>query len=304
MTCVSPMRAYRTKGGGISGNPLAAVIEGKAGELKLPCGACVGCRVDRADAWAIRCSHDAQMVEYSTGSAFLTLTFDNEHLPASNSGDVTTGQGFMKSLRKLVAPAKIRFFLVMEYGEKHGRVHYHVLIFGFDFPDRVYSHTSKGGHREFTSELLSKAWPYGRATLGSVTFQSARYCASYAQKKVFGKKQEEAYLRAHPVTGALHQVEPEFCNMSTNPGLGKPWLDKFAADVYPDDFVVIGGRKKKPPRYYDEQYEKAHPAEFATIKWARKKRSFRREGEMTKERLYAKGVCLEQKLGLSTRSIR
>ena len=41
--------------------------------------------------------------------------------------------------------------------------------------------------------------------------------------------------------------------MSRRPGLGASWFQKFKGDVHPGDFVVVDGRPRKPPRFYDQQ---------------------------------------------------
>ena len=46
---------------------------------------------------------------------------------------------------------------------------------------------------------------------------------------------------------------PEFTKMSLKPGIAEGWLKKFMSDVYPNDYVVVNGRKCKPPRYYDRK---------------------------------------------------
>lgn len=39
--------------------------------------------------------------------------------------------------------------------------------------------------------------------------------------------------------------------MSLKPAIGKEWLKKWKTDVYPHDYVIMRGKKMKPPRYYD-----------------------------------------------------
>lgn len=54
-------------------------------------------------------------------------------------------------------------------------------------------------------------------------------------------------------TGKVFDRVPEFCKMSTNPGIASGWFDKFHTDVYPLDRVVLkDGREVKPPRFYDK----------------------------------------------------
>lgn len=78
-------------------------------DLKLPCNTCVGCRLDRARQWAMRCMDEASLYR---DNSFITLTFADEHLPKFRSLDVSIFQKFMKRLRKEVAPLRLRFFIV------------------------------------------------------------------------------------------------------------------------------------------------------------------------------------------------
>lgn len=290
MVCYSPMKAYPgatlNEGGKrprtFSGTK--SLIEGML--YTLPCGNCWGCRIDRAEGWAIRCTHEAQMTGRNE-CAFLTLTFTDEHLPPDNSVSVDVSQKFIRDLRYRVGKGvNIRYLGCAEYGERKGRAHYHFAIFGFGFPDKVFYKTSPSGARLYSSELLSKAWPYGNAFFGEVTYESARYIASYVMKKRGGELADAYYQRAHPVTGEVHQVEPEFQVMSKRPGLGASWLKVFKADVYPHDHVIIGGKPKKPPRFYDKQLSEE---EFAPILKARKRRSVLAAADRTKERLKVRG---------------
>lgn len=206
--------------------------------IELPCGKCIGCRKARARAWAVRCLHEARCHKEN---AFVTLTYSPENLP---SGLVVRDlQLFFKKLRHH-SKAKFRYYAVGEYGEKMSRPHYHVLLFGYDFPDKRF-HKGCAGQRQFRSEILDAAWPHGHALSGSVTAQSAQYCASYAVKEMkrdrFG---EFGPGRPRP-----------FSVMSRNPGIGARWLDQFSGDLFPRDFVVLpGGAKSGIPRYYLDRF--------------------------------------------------
>lgn len=246
------MKAFRSlekhEGSGkpmLTFNPLKAI--NSTNPITLPCNGCIGCRLDRAESWAVRCHHEAQMHEFNS---FVTLTYANEHLPESYSVSVREFQLFMKRLRKAIYPTKIRFFSCGEYGDLTLRPHYHAIIFGYGFPDRVFDRKNKHGQAFFTSETLSKAWPYGLSDLSDVTYQSARYVAGYVMKKIRGDKAASHYSRTHPVTGLTVQVEPEFSLQSTSPGIGSTWFDKFKTDAFPSDFLVVDGRHTSVPRYY------------------------------------------------------
>ena len=77
-------------------------------DLKLPCNTCVGCRLERARQWAMRCMDEASLYR---DNSFVTLTFNDQNLPSNRSLDVSIFQKFMKRLRKEVAPLRIRFFM-------------------------------------------------------------------------------------------------------------------------------------------------------------------------------------------------
>lgn len=98
--------------------------------LNVPCGKCMACRIARSREWTTRLIHE---LSYWDKASFVTLTYDNEHLPSDNSLSVRHWQLFMKRLRKQVEPLKIKYFASGEYGDKFGRPHYHAIIFGLDF---------------------------------------------------------------------------------------------------------------------------------------------------------------------------
>lgn len=279
--CYNPWKAYRGRDAAtgqafITNNPAKAI--NSSNPITLPCGGCIGCRLDRVAQWAIRCHHEAQMHEFNS---FITLTFDDAHLPEDYSVDVRTWQLFMKRLRKSV-PLPLRFFACGEYGAETLRPHYHALIFGYAFPDRDFYMTSKGGDRLYQSQQLSKAWPYGLALLGDVTYQSAQYVAGYCMKKIGGDLAASHYLRTHPVTNVVCKVQPEFSVQSRRPGIGSTWFDKFHSDAFPSDFLVVDGKMHPVPRYYSLKLDERA---LTLIKRKRKRASLPRKANSTPERL-------------------
>lgn len=174
-------------------------------------------------------------------SSFVTLTYDPAFLPKDGSLSVETCQLFLKRLRARLEPRRIRFFLCGEYGEQFARPHYHAIIFGYDFPDKV-KLEKPGEYALFSSAELSEIWGLGFCSIGAVSFESACYVANYATKKITGAKAAEHYRGRRP----------EFLLMSRRPGIGRSWIDQFSSDVYPSDEVVVRGVQARPPRYYDQ----------------------------------------------------
>lgn len=292
MTCYSPYKAFRGVAKHPSGKPVLTFNPIKAinstNPLTLPCGKCIGCRIDRSRDWAIRCHHEAQMTQFTTGNSFLTLTYDDDNLPEDYSVQKTVAQTFMKSLRHQLYPHKIRFLTCGEYGELTLRPHYHSLIFGYDFrSDRKFYKENANGDRLYTSELLSKCWTFGQALLGDVSYQSAAYVARYVMKKINGDEAARHYLRTHPKTGLTVQVQPEFMLPSMRPGIGSSWFEKYKSDVFPSDFLVVDGKQHPVPRYYLKKLEEE---EIKKIKRQRKRASLPHKQNSTPERLAVREV--------------
>lgn len=263
MACYSHLTAYRTRSGAIVFDVLNPDI---VNELKLPCGKCIGCRLERTRQWAVRCVHEASL---HNDNCFITLTFNDENVPYSL--DKADFQLFMKRLRKYVGSKecakdypdlykrKISYFQCGEYGEKGGRPHYHACLFNIDFPDKEYLPRNRETCKLYTSKLLEKLWGFGFVTIGEVTFDSAAYVAQYITKKITGPDAVEHYA------GRL----PEFCLMSRRPAIALHWLDKFHTDVYPRDEVIVNSHPAKPPRYYDKYLEKNFPEKLDLLKMKR-----------------------------------
>lgn len=258
----------------------------------VPCGQCIGCRLERSRQWAVRCMHEAKLYEKN---CFITLTYDNENLPKDKSLKKKHFQDFMKRLRKRFG-ANIRFFHCGEYGDKYHRPHYHACIFNHDFEDKVLFKIDRG-NKLFTSQALSELWPFGFASIGEVTFQSAAYVARYIMKKVTGKKAEEYYANIDLSTGEyLGQRTPEYTTMSRRPGIGKGFYDIFKSDWYPSDFCVVNNKKIRPPKYYDRQYEIEYPDDYLALKNKRIANSQKYANNNSSERLEVREKIQEIKL--------
>lgn len=249
--------------------------------IHLPCGQCIGCRLERSRQWAVRCLHEASLYD---NNCFITLTYNDKHLPPDRSLDVSVFQKFMKRLRFKYSDQTIRFFHCGEYGELNGRPHYHACIFNFDFPDKEVWKISNG-HRLYVSKSLEELWEFGFSTIGDVTFESAAYVARYIMKKITGDAAEAHYERIDPTTGLVTRLKPEYTTMSRRPGIGKGFFDQFSTDFYPHDYVVVNGVKVRPPKYYDGLLELTRPYEFDAIKERREVNSFLHVDNNTPDRL-------------------
>lgn len=291
MQCYKPLNAWQAKEGG---KPVFSPSRSHPKKLRLPCGQCIGCRLRRSEEWAARCVHEASLYKKNS---FVTLTY--EHVPYGGTLVKRHLQLFMKRLRRRNRYRKIRFFAVGEYGEETLRPHYHVLLFNYWPRDATYAKTIQG-NRYFISEELASLWPRGMHLVGSVSFESAAYCARYCTKKITGPAAEEHYEVLVPETGEVIQREPEFAVMSRRPGIGRDWYAKYRDDVFPHDDVVIKGRQIRPPRYYDKLFELEDECGFQKVK-AKRIDAALDDKDSTGKRLADKEKCTEARLKLKRR---
>lgn len=319
MSCTRPLWGYRATGG-------AVIIVARGDRpprnsttrvpMDIPCGKCIGCRMNYAREWGIRCLHEKK--QWSENS-YVTLTYNNEMLPPSGTLCLRDVQLFMKRLRiakrrqalalgaKAVAPrklrteervalvnaAKVRFFLGGEYGEDNKRPHYHALLFNCGFGDKLFFEYNKRGEPLFTSRELSDLWsvngePLGFCTIGDITFDSAVYCAKYALKKVNGDPAFEHYNVIDGDGCIIEERIPEFAVMSRRPGIGAGYADKYGSEIAAHDSVVIDGRTVKPPRYYKDRISKRFGDKVEANRRAAKRMAVLNRSDNTEARLRVK----------------
>lgn len=143
-------------------------------------------------------------------NAFVTLTYAEDTLPDHMSLEPATLQRFMKRLRERIAPKRLRFFAVGEYGDKSDRPHYHALLFGF--PTCVRGRSCYSKFRTSccsVCDLVRDVWGLGHVGLGTVTTESVAYTCGYVVKNM--RRFDDARLNGK---------HPEFARMSLKPGIG------------------------------------------------------------------------------------
>lgn len=268
-------------------------------ELQIPCGGCIGCRLDRSRQWAARLMHEAK---YHELKSFLTLTYSDENLPEGGTLVKRDFQLFMKRFRKEHG-GKIRYFMCGEYGDGNDRPHYHAIIFGCDFPDRKKHSKGARGDQIYTSATLDRIWGLGHTYIGNVTHESCGYVARYCMKKVTGQMAEEHYSRVNPATGEWYLLLPEYINMSLRPGIGADYYEDFKNDLYPSDYAVVKGKKLPVPKYYDRKLEKEEPQLLEQLKATRKRRAVLDKANNTRERLAVRKEVILSKFKMLKRSL-
>lgn len=304
MSCFHPLHALEVPGQKtVTGKPVYHILKyldplyNDPRCLKLPCGKCVGCRLEYSRQWANRCMLE---LKYHDSAYFLTLTYDDYHVPRSYYPDPSTGEAmpsltlckrdwqlFMKRLRKAFPDDRLRFYMCGEYGDQTQRPHYHAIVFGLHLNDLVPFSRSVQGYQYYTSESVQRCWsvrsvvqsldgsedcvtplaPVGYVVVGEVTWETCAYTARYIMKKLNGP---EAQFYSD------FNLEKPFVLMSRKPGIARQYYDDHP-DIYEYDYINLstdrGGRKVRPPRYYDKLFDLEQPEKLAEIKIIRRRQA-------------------------------
>ena len=256
--------------------------------LSLPCGKCMGCRLERSRQWAVRCLHESKCYDEN---CFVTLTYSDEFLPEGGTLVRKHIQDFLKRLRFRFPDRKIRVFYCGEYGDKMDRPHYHLCLFNLDFSDKKRLFQTNGNWN-YESDVLSSLWTFGRSIVMDFSFDTAAYVARYCTKKISGELARDHY------SGKC----PEFGGMSLKPGIGASWFSKYGkSDLIPHDNVIVNSSPSKPPRYYDVLWERSDPKSFEAAKLKRRELGEELAFDNTSDRLAVKHKILKSKTRLLVR---
>lgn len=220
----------------------------------VPCGICYECRQKKIRDWSIRNEYESMSHQEK---CFITLTYNDENLPISKSKvvyDKTMSeptptlvkydlQQFIKNLRN--KGYKFRYYAVGEYGSKSGRPHYHALIYGQDFNDKL----------QELADIWAKGFVYG----GTVKNSSINYVTRYVEKKLYGTQRTQ-YIMTNTI--------PEFTLCSKGrgeqKGIGyKYYKDNIEANLQIENELKIihRGKEKNLPEYYKRKYYEENPTE-------------------------------------------
>lgn len=297
MPCYHPLKGYRDAYGGWT----ADKTKGGA-PMEVSCGQCIGCRLARSEEWAVRITHEAQMHE---ANSFITLTYNDENLPKDHSLDHNEFRQFIKRLRRKYPGT--RYYMAGEYGDTFSRPHYHAILFGLWFNDATLFKRTDSGRDLYLSEDLSKMWQHkGYCSIGRVNYATASYVARYVTKKITyhddeSKKKFDDHYEFVTEDGEIITRKPEYNAMSLKPAIGRDWFEKYHCDIFPSDEVIIEGRKRPMPRYYEKLLKEINKDGVQDMKRTRKKNlNF---SDCTPERLKAREQCAKNKLNRKKRKM-
>lgn len=160
-------------------------------------------------------------------SIFVTLTYDDAHLPADQSVNKADVVKFHKRLRKHFPPGDMRYYVVSEYGDHTFRPHYHGLYFFQHFYDM-----------DFIYNTFFESWKNGFIKFGNVEEGSIVYCTKYCLKhKILPEGKKSTFRLISKMNG----------------GIGISYLQKMSdyhVQTENFQFVAADGKKCRMPRYY------------------------------------------------------
>lgn len=229
--------------------------------LKLPCGKCPECQKDYYTQWATRGSRELMRWPCSL---FITLTYDDEHLPKDRSLNKKHVQDFIKRVKTAMGSSRanpIRQIYCGEYGSKTGRPHYHVILFNCHFSDKKPWRRTDQGKTVYVSERLRALWPFGNSEFGIAEPGSIAYLFKYVLKKKTRKEKKKPYELV--VDGEIYEVAHEFIEASRNPGIGAHLR---GSNSIKKGYLSVNGVKTKLPKYYQNFLQINDPQTFEKLK--------------------------------------
>lgn len=255
--------------------------------IEIPCQKCESCRLDYSKEWMQRCMLEQKMWSYNE---MLTLTYDEQNVPKTKGCDLKTGEvvvvntlkkkdveKFLKDLRRYwkhhYDEDNIRFYMCGEYGELHGRPHYHLLMFNFNVRDKEYYKKSQKGFDMYHSKIIERIWGKGHIELNEITPETCAYVARYVLKKQKGTGAKSYY--------ETKGIVPEYTNGSRKPGIGAKYFEENMDKIYMYDKILLtnsnGVQEVKPCMYYDRLFDAEEHDLMEEIKARRKELAERRQ---------------------------
>lgn len=269
----------------------------------IPCGQCIGCRLEYSRQWANRGYLESLLHDENW---FITLTYNDEkiYIPdfmKTSEGKIYYNDGswkgclrprdlqlFFKRLRTKIG--KFSYMACGEYGSEGERPHYHAILFGAHFePDTMYNAKIINHEFYYQNRIIEECWTeeqgrgktgesLGFSNISNATWNNIAYTARYITKKINGIYSEDQYC-------SKGQIK-EFLRTSRKPAIGKEYFNLHQDEIYEKDEIIIsnknGVQKTRPPRYFDKLYEEK---DIDDMDWLKRKRQLTaKEKQKVKDR--------------------
>lgn len=318
MTCIQPIKAWKRKYSSLTEDSITyyknkkikfkkpgnAIIKDYE-EIQIPCGHCIGCRLDHSNMWATRIVLETK--EHAE-NCFITLTYNKENVPKTTSGHLSLSkrdiQNFLKKLRAQLN-IKVSYFCCGEYGKTTYRPHAHLCLFGWIPKDLKKIMNSKTDNEMYTSDELAKIWGKGYVVVQELNYKTAAYTARYCMKKAGIKANKRVYTgEIEPkikqderngqyfIVGHSKQItkktdqwgrEKEFLLMSKKPAIGLKYWEKYKKQIINNEGILLKVEntvQKKPiPRYFKKIWEKENWENLDKFQYVIKKQAIKNHEE-------------------------
>ena len=207
--------------------------------MTLNCGHCHACRVNITSQWTLRLLYELDSWD---SASFLTLTYDDEHLPSDYGLHKKDLQNFNKRLRQLAyrrLGLRLKMYSIGEYGSVTKRPHYHGIYFGLS--------PYEAEHRQLVKDAwrLCPEWQFNdrgnKTSFGEVTHDSIQYVTGYVQKKLSGDLALEEYRGRQKPFSLVSR------------GLGLTFANNNAERLIRNGYTYLRGQKIGLPRYFRDK---------------------------------------------------
>lgn len=139
----------------------------KNGRLYLhPCGQCLNCRINDIRAWYVRSHFEIKKLERPF-QYFLTLTYDEEHLPDDKLCNKIDIKKFLNNLNTSFG-LSMRYYCTADYGSINNRAHYHAIILST---------------KKIRQNQCERIWKKGFVYLKKLNKENMKYTLRYTVKK-------------------------------------------------------------------------------------------------------------------------
>lgn len=215
--------------------------------ITVDCNRCTICMKNRKNEWFFRLKWQQK---YSEGSWVVNLDYNNNHVPfIEKTGVLTTDtrdvQLFIKKVRRAMdrynakqqddtrIKEPVKYFALMEYGERIGRPHIHLLL--FNVPENVIWKLPE--YWSATSEKTGEKNQMGQVKFDELDDATIHYVTNYMFTKEHWKSDQLGRQRVRTI-------------MSTR--LGYRYVEK-NAKMHTDSlkgYVTLDGVKYRMPQYF------------------------------------------------------
>ena len=141
------------------------------------------CLITKKQEWTLRLELEAKLHDFNS---FVTLTYSDDNRPDNHSVSKRELQLFNKRLRKSLEYS-YKYYAVGEYGEKNGREHYHLILFGFPAFDAHHVVTAWSKYCHVLKEYI----PIGRVQVDMLKRGGSQYVSGYVTKKLINQRLEK-----------------------------------------------------------------------------------------------------------------